>query len=253
VDISVVYITKNASRHFRSSIESILPVAGEIIVVDCGSADDTLAIARELGAKIYVREWSGFGAQRQFGISCARFDWVLVIDADELVDIPSLAALRTLVQPSNRADGYFLRRKNFIGGREIKYGDWSKDWVLRLFNRKKGSYDAGQVVHESWHCDGVVKRSSEISIRHYTFNDFGEMMQKLSFYAQLNAKKVVEKDRIVSPMAPMSHALWAFFRGYCLRLGFLDGVDGAAIAWTTALGSFMKYAIAREMQQAERR
>ncbi|MCY0871386.1 MAG: glycosyltransferase family 2 protein [Acidithiobacillus caldus] len=251
VKLSAVYITKDAGAHFRTSLASVVDLVEDIVVVDSGSRDDTLTLAEAAGARIYQRPWPGFGAQRQYAVEQAKTDWVLVIDGDEVLRPEGCARIRALFERPLEAAAYALRRRSYIGRRAIRHGDWGEDWVLRLLDRRRGHYDAGDLVHESWRCAAPGQRLPGLHLDHYTFASYADMLTKLARYGRLNAEQLYRRGRPIGSRMAMNHAVAAFLRSYVLRLGFLDGVDGAAIAWTTALGSFMKYAIAYEMQREQ--
>ncbi len=245
-NLSVVYISKNGEKHLSQSLASVQELADEILLVDCGSTDQTTTIANNFGARVLHQEWLGFGGQRQFAVKSARHDWILMLDTDEILRPDARKLIFSTISESS-ATGFYLLRQNYIGRKPIRYSEWRNDWVLRLFDRREGSYDIQAKVHESWQCSGPTQRLPGVSIDHYPFASLKEMLPKLQRYSELNAEKVYARGRPISAWAPMNHGLSAFLRSYILRLGILDGVDGAAIAWTTALGAFMKYAIAREM------
>ncbi len=251
--LSVVYITLNEERNLSRSLESVSCVADEIIVVDSGSTDSTCSIAKKSGADVFLKPWQGFGAQRQYAVSLAKHDWILILDADETLAEGSTSPLLEALSKPEKPTGYFLARETFIGQKPILHGDWANESVLRLVNRRHGHYDPRETIHESWHCSGATAKLKGVTLKHYSFANQGEMLNKLLRYTQLNAQKVAARGRPISSWTPMSHALWAFFRCYLLRLGFLDGVEGGAIAWTTALGAYFKYALAREMLTARQR
>jgi len=253
LELSAVYITKDAGAHFGASLESVAPLVRDIVVVDSGSQDDTLSLAEAAGARIFHQSWPGFGAQRQFAVEQARYDWVLVIDGDEVLRPEGRARIRALLQDAPDASAYALRRQSYIGARPIRHGDWGRDWVVRLLDRRCGHYDASDLVHESWHGVDPGRRLPGVHLDHYSFASYADMLTKLARYGQLNAEQLQRRGRRVGPWMPTSHALGAFLRSYFFKGGFLDGLDGAAIAWTTALGAFMKYAIAYERQRWEQR
>ena len=249
--LSVVYISKNAEKHLRASLESVRAIADEILLVDSGSTDNTVAIAESNAVRVLHQEWLGFGGQRQFAVDSARHDWILMLDTDEILRSSAQPLIRSAIA-QEQVVGFKLRRQNYIGRKPVRYSEWRNDWVLRLFNRRYGHYDPQAVVHESWLCDGSVRPLSDIALDHYPFASLKEMLPKLQRYAELNAEKVYSRRKTISTWAPMGHGVSAFLRSYFLRLGILDGVEGAAIAWTTALGAFMKYAIALEMQAQDK-
>ncbi|WP_414040317.1 glycosyltransferase family 2 protein [Acidithiobacillus sp. M4-SHS-6] len=249
--LSVVYISKNAEKHLRASLESVRAIADEILLVDCGSTDNTVAIAESFAARVLHQEWLGFGGQRQFAVDSARHDWILMLDTDEILRPSAQPLIRSAIA-QEQATAFKLLRQNYIGHKPVRYSEWRNDWVLRLFDRRRGHYDPQAFVHESWLCADSVQRLPGIALDHYSFASLKEMLPKLQRYAELNAEKVYGRGKTISAWAPMGHGVSAFLRSYFLRLGMLDGVEGAAIAWTTALGAFMKYAIALEMQAQDR-
>ncbi|MHB8427724.1 MAG: glycosyltransferase family 2 protein [Acidiferrobacterales bacterium] len=246
--LSVAYITHNASRCFADSLASISNLADDIVVVDSGSTDDTLAIATRFSARVHVRDWPGFGPQKQFAVEQADHDWVLVLDADEVLLPPAAMVIKQVLATDELPAGFFLPRFNFFHGRRIRFGDWGKDNVLRLVDRRRGQF-SDDVVHERWVAGGPVRRLNA-PIGHYSFENYKAMLGKLDRYSDLNARSLLARGHSIGRHEPMVHALAAFLKGYVLRLGFLDGTDGAGIALTTALGSFMKYAKALELQQS---
>ncbi|MHB1736284.1 MAG: glycosyltransferase family 2 protein [Acidithiobacillus sp.] len=247
--LSVVYVTKNAGRHFGRSLASVANIADELLVVDSGSQDNTLMVARNAGARIIERSWPGFAAQRQFAVAAAENPWILMMDADEILTDTAAKAIRNAIlirEPAGVA-GYRLERRSFFHGKEICHGDWAHDQVLRLFDRRCGAYGEN-LVHEAWETHGTIARIPGCALYHYSYANYGELLDKLRRYATLNAQQVHQRGKALHAYMPMTHALAAFWRGYFWRLGFLDGVEGAAIAWTTALGAFMKYAMALELR-----
>ena len=251
--LSAVYIVKNGSDLFRRSLESVVRISDEIIVIDSGSTDDTIAIAKAFGAHVVHHPWQGYGAQRQFAIESATHDCILMLDADEVLREEGANATLNALPKVRQGVAFSMRRYNYIGNHLIRHGDWARDSVVRLFHRDYGCFHAADVVHEQWYPTGPVEEIAGFAINHFPFSSYAGMLIKLAKYSELNAEKVYTRGRPVPAHAPMSHALAAFLRTYVLRLGVLDGMDGAAIAWTTALGAFMKYAMARERQQVERR
>jgi len=248
--LSVTYITYNAARCFADSLTSIAGLTEDIVVVDSGSSDDTRAIAGRFGARLFEREWPGFGAQRQFAIEQAHHDWVLVLDADEILLPPAIAAIEAALSQKRLPAAFVLPRHNFFHGKRIRFGDWGHDRVLRLVDRRCGKFSDDE-VHERWLTPGHTSRL-DAPIGHYSFENYKAMLAKLDQYSDLNAQRMLARGRSIGNHDPLLHAMAAFFKGYILRLGFLDGTEGAGIALTTALGSFMKYGKALELQRTMR-
>lgn len=249
--LSVVYITLNADKYLEKSLNSIKNIAQEILIVDCGSVDQTLAIAQKLEVKVISRAWQGFAVQRQLAVDSASHDWILVLDADEVLTESGVQVIVGALSSISDVAAYSLRRLSIFHDKKILHGDWGYDRVLRLFDRRQGKY-TNSMVHECWETKGDKKALPGISILHYSYADYAELLGKMKQYAILGAQQLRHRRKVLRAHMPMTHAIAAFTRSYFLRLGMLDGVEGAAIAWTTALGAFMKYAIALEMQAQDK-
>lgn len=249
--VSVVYITLNAEKYLEKSLDSVKNIAQEILIVDCGSTDQTLSIAQKLKVKVISRTWEGFAAQRQFAVDSACCDWVLMLDADEILTESGVQMIVEALSYPSDVSAYFLRRLSIFHDKKVLHGDWGRDRVLRLFDRRQGKY-TDNLVHEAWETCAPKKTLPGISLFHYSYKDYSELIEKMRRYAMLNAQQLRQKGSVLRAHMPMTHAIAAFTRSYFLRLGILDGVEGAAIAWTTALGAFMKYAIALEMQAQDK-
>ena len=143
--VSAVLITRNEAGIIRPTLEAVR-WCDEIIIVDSGSTDNTLEICTEFGAKCYVREFQGFGPQKQYAVSLASHDWVLCLDADEVLSIALQQDIQTIMK-APQADGYRLRRTLVFMDTVFKYGRESREYHLRLFNRNKGNFNSAQ-VHE---------------------------------------------------------------------------------------------------------
>ncbi|MEK8090801.1 glycosyltransferase family 2 protein [Thermithiobacillus plumbiphilus] len=248
-NISIVLIAFNEEKQIGSGLRSILSLSRDIVVVDSGSCDGTVSIARNLGARVFQREWPGFGLQKQFAVEQARHDWVLVMDADEILLPESLSTIRKALADKSLPAGFRLPRRNYLHDKHIQFGDWGRDRVLRLVNRRQGHFTP-DLVHERWETSGRVA-DLNAPLAHYSFENYKAMLAKLDHYSDLNAARLLACGRRVRAHEPLAHAAAAFLKGYVARLGFLDGTEGAAIALTSALGSFMKYAKALEMQNQQ--
>lgn len=244
--LSIVYITLNAMRCLPQSLASLDGLSDDLVVVDAGSSDDTMATAQRFGARTFHQDWRGFGLQKQFAVEQTRHDWVLILDADEVLLPQAKTAIRRVLDADAHPAAFSLPRHNYLHGKRIRHGDWGGDRVLRLVDRRRGAFTP-DMVHERWVAQGPVA-FLDAPLAHYSFENYKAMLAKLDQYSDLTAEKLAAQGRRVRAHEPMSHALMAFLKGYIFRLGFLDGTEGAAIALTSALGSFMKYAKALELQ-----
>ncbi|MEC4748762.1 glycosyltransferase [Methylomicrobium sp. Wu6] len=236
--LSVIIITKNEALHIARCLESVA-WADEIIVLDSGSTDATVEICRRHTDKVFQSDWPGFGIQKQRALDKAQGDWVLSIDADEIVT-PELKNQIELAVQSGRYDAYQINRLSSYCGRQIRHGGWWPDYVLRLFRRQKG-YFSEALVHEQIHVDGAIGRI-ETPLLHESFVNLEEVLHKVDGYSTLNAEMLHRRGVRSSPAKAIVKALWNFFRTYLLKLSILDGAEGLMLAISNAEGSYYKYA-----------
>ncbi|MDO4636856.1 MAG: O-antigen ligase family protein [Lautropia sp.] len=239
--LSVAIITRDEAHCIARCLRSVA-FADQIVVLDSGSTDDTVTIARSLGAEVEVTDWPGFGAQKNRALARCRHRWVLSIDADEQVSEPlATELLRVLCGPDRleqQVAGYWLRRSSRYCGRVIRHGLWGNDRVLRVFERERGYFTA-TVVHERLMVDGLTRTLDGILV-HDSVDSPDDARHKARQYAFLGAQALRERGR-GGTLRGGAHAAWTFVRGYLLRAGFLDGRYGLTLACLTAAGTFWKY------------
>ena len=239
--LSVAIIARNEAHRIARCLQSVA-FADQIVVLDSGSTDDTVAIARGLGADVEVTpDWPGFGPQKNRALARCRYRWVLSIDADEQVsDALAAEILRVLREAPAEATvaGYWLRRSSRYCGQVIRHGLWGNDRVLRLFERQRGRFTDAR-VHESLVCDGETRVLEGILV-HDSVDSPEDARSKARRYAFLGAEALRARGRGGSLQGGV-HAGWSFLRGYLLRAGFLDGRFGLTLARLNAAGTFWKY------------
>ena len=239
--LSVAIIACNEAHRIARCLKSV-SFADQIVVLDSGSTDDTVAIARGLGADVEVTpDWPGFGPQKNRALARCRYRWVLSIDADEQVsDALAAEILRVLREAPAEATvaGYWLRRSSRYCGQVIRHGLWGNDRVLRLFERQRGRFTDAR-VHESLVCDGETRVLEGILV-HDSVDSPEDARSKARRYAFLGAEALRARGRGGSLQGGV-HAGWSFVRGYLLRAGFLDGRFGLTLARLNAAGTFWKY------------
>ena len=249
--LSVAIITKNEEERLPDCLKSVT-FADEVLVVDSGSTDGTVELAKSFGARVLIEAWRGYSGQKQYAVDQCLHDWVLILDADERIPQETAEAImRELSRNDVTISAYGFRRKNYLHGRWIKHCGWWPDRIVRLVNRNVGGFD-GRPVHERWVTEGTV-RELDAPIEHISFRNYSELLAKMENYSNLASKELFEKDVRVNPHTPILHGLWMFLRTYFLELGVLDGFDGFVISTTNAGGSFLKYAKTREMRVVNRR
>jgi glycosyltransferase involved in cell wall biosynthesis len=283
VILSVVIITHNEEANIARTLESVKPLVvdgkGEVIIVDSGSTDRTVEIAKSFGAKVFVEEWKGYAAQKNSAIDKATGDWILSLDADEEVESALIEELtghptdQPLLRKSSRewcltmqqADagpanldmlkgrpaGFSVRRKNFFLGRWIKHGGFWPDPKLRLFRRGHGRCEA-RSVHETIQVRGRVVAIDRGALIHHSYPTLSDYIEHMNRYSSLGAEMAVADGRrgfsvidiVVRPAA-------TFVYNYFFRLGFLDGREGLLLHLYHAVYVSWKYAKAWELSREQ--
>mgnify|MGYP001370604029 FL=1 len=249
--ISAVIITYNEEHIIARSIDSLRRVADEVIVIDSFSTDRTIEICKEKGAVVLQNKFEGYKTQKNFAVSKAKYEWILSIDADEVLSnelIDSLLKWRknhkfsndVSSQPSLPA-GYFVSRRTDYCGKWVNFGGWYPDKKLRLFNRNVGQW-SGRNVHE------VVKIKEGFStsflkgdLLHYSINEPAELLRKLYTYSEMGARFMNEEGRSTSLIEAIYRSAFRWLRQTFFQLGFLDGMLGLKIAKQNTLATFWKY------------
>jgi glycosyltransferase involved in cell wall biosynthesis len=251
--LSVAIITLNEEANIRRTLESVT-WADEIVVVDSGSTDRTMAICREFTDNVMHQDWLGFARQKNLAIDRTSGDWVLSLDADEPVE-PALAAeIKSLMERSDACDGYRIPRRTFFLGREIRHGGWYPDHNLRLFKRGKGRFEE-RAVHEAINVDGTIGTTRH-ALLHYAYPDLASYMASIDRYSTLAVAVMAETG--ISPSKAgwpnlLLRPLFTFLYKYIFRLGFLDGKHGLVLNLFHAYYVFAKYAKAWEKSTGQDR
>lgn len=235
--LSAIVITKNEAAKIGACLDSV-DFCDETIVVDSGSADETVALAEARGARVVQRAWSGFGPQKNFALSLARGEWVLSLDADERVSDALAEQIRKAIDDGD-ADGYEMPRLSTFCGRPMRHSGWYPDYVLRLFRREKGRF-TNDPVHERVICQGRLRRLTEPLI-HHPVERLEDALSRMDRYSTAGADMLAESGRKVSFFTGILRGFWAFFRTFFLRLGFLDGREGFLLAVANAEGTYYRY------------
>ncbi|CAK0760736.1 Uncharacterized glycosyltransferase HI_0653 [Gammaproteobacteria bacterium] len=239
VKLSVIIIVRNEAKQLRNCLSSVC-WADEIIVLDSGSTDGTQAIAQEYTNQFYETDWPGFGPQKNRALAHATGDWVLSIDADEQVSATLRAEIEEAVMVTTKYHGYWIPRRSNFCGRWIRYGDWRRDEVIRLFRRGYARF-SDDPVHERVIVQGPIGKLHS-PLFHYSIKNLAHALEKVNHYSSAGAQRLRKRTRQPGPSAALGHGLWAFLRSYILRLGFLDGKEGFYLAVSAAEVTFYRYA-----------
>lgn len=242
--LTIALIVKNEASNLAACLTSCEGLADEIVVVDSGSTDDTIGIAKQFGALVIENpEWKGFGAQRRFAQQHCKSDWILWIDADERLTPELKVSIAQVVQGEQASDCvYSVGRLSWVFGRFIRHSGWYPDRVVRLYRRTLTQYSDAP-VHESVIVPpGIKILPINGDLLHYTYRDLEHYLVKSAQYAALWAKHRAENGKRSSIMQGMLHGIGCFLRMYVLKVGFLDGKQGFLLAVLSAHSTFVKYA-----------
>ncbi|CAG9245095.1 Lipopolysaccharide core biosynthesis glycosyltransferase WaaE [Paraburkholderia unamae] len=225
--LGVAIITKNAALRLAQCLDAVA-FADDIVVIDGGSTDGTADIARAHGARVIEETaWPGFGPQKNRALDALATDWVLSIDADEVVS-PELAASIRAAIAAPQADVYAVDRLSSFCGTWIRHSGWYPDWIPRLFKRGRARF-SDDLVHERLVFDASAQRLTG-KLLHYSYEDFDAVLRKLDAYSGAGARQRAANGKSGSFGKAVVRGAWAFVRTYVLRAGFLDGRAGFQIA-----------------------
>ena len=279
VTLSVVLITHNEEANLARALESVRPLVragqGEIIVVDSGSTDRTLEIAKSYGAKVFAEAWKGYAAQKNSALEKATGDWILSLDADEELDEQLQQSVANTLEGLKRVDalekqtdvhpfmmqdaqtevadyigvraspelsGVWMARKNEFLGRWIKHGGFWPDPKLRLFRRGRGRFEA-RAVHETVKVAGQTATLKRGALLHHSYPTISDYIEHMNRYSSLGAEMVVAEGRTrFSAIHIVARPLATFVYNYFFRLGFLDGREGLLLHLYHAVYVSWKYA-----------
>lgn len=236
--LSVAVIVKNEEKNLPQMLASIA-WADEIVVLDTGSQDNTIAIAKKAGCKVYQSEWLGFGICKQLAVDYCTNEWILSLDADEVVTKKLQVKINEIIKAEPKYAGYRIKRKSFYLNKMINHCGWNKDYTLRLFRKDKGKFNQ-KLVHESVQINGAIGYLEE-SLLHYTYPTINSHLERMILYSDLASSSLWEKKKKASLFGSFCRANWKFFTMYILKLGFLDGQIGFILCYNSAMGVFWKY------------
>ncbi len=211
----------------------------EILVLDSGSTDRTAEIARRKGARVIEEEWEGFGRTRKKLFSEASKEWILWIDADEVLHPELVGEIRNCVQDDPDCNGYQINRITYVGRRRVRHGLWYPDWNLRFFRRTAWEME-DRDVHESVTVPGVAGKFLS-RMDHYSYKDWRDRRERAERYAKLWASQAFRDGKRATVFDQLGHGAGCFLKGYFLKLGFLDGITGIRVACSTSCETADKY------------
>ena len=245
--LSAIIITLNEERNIQQCLDSV-HFCDEIIVVDSGSNDSTVKIATEFGATVITQDWLGYGPQKQFAVEQANNDWVLCIDADEVISPPLKNSIMAIDFLTRSPIAYKMPRKNHFLGRALHHGEGYPDLSLRLFHRSNSRWSTDK-VHE-----GVITDNSKIKtltgdLLHFSEETLSHYINKQNQYTLLQAQALFAQGKYCDPSKCFTSPLIRFVKFYFFRLGFLDGAAGFIHITIGCFNAFCKYAKLLELQR----
>jgi glycosyltransferase involved in cell wall biosynthesis len=245
--VTATVITLNEERNLEAALQS-LAWADEIVVIDSGSSDGTVEIARRHGARVETRAWEGYGAQKNYAASIAANDWILSVDADERVPPELAREIRAVLAAEPGRRGYRLPRVTWYLGRWMRGTDWYPDYQLRLYDRRAGAWN-GRRVHESVAL-GETPGQLTHDLQHYAYRDLSHHLATIDRYTTLAAEQWRDEGRSVSALGLIAHPPAAFLRNYVLRRGFTQGTPGLVVSILNSYYVFLKFAKLYELARA---
>ena len=239
--LSLVVITKNASNSLDKCLQSADWIPNKI-VVDSGSTDDTIEVAKRFGAKVIHQDWLGFGPQKQFAVMQAPTDWVLCLDADEFLSHELSKSLQALFEQKELLDAYKFPRSNKFLGRFLKHGEGYPDWSLRLFNKGKARW-SDDLVHEKVVANDGPLKVGELTgdLMHESGESVSHYIEKQNRYTDIQANLMIESGKKVSFSRLIFSPLMRFVKFYVVKRGFLDGLPGFVHITIGCFAAFLKY------------
>ena len=231
--ITAVIITKDEEQHIGACIKSMIGLVDELIVVDSGSKDKTVSIAKGLGATVFIKDWEGYGVNKNYGADRAKHQWILSIDADEVVD----DKLKLAIQQQELRSGelYLINNITNYCGHWIKYSEWRPAYKYRLYEKENTRWDQRK-VHEGLIHKRVPKLiKMEGAMLHYSYTDYAEHLAKTENYARLSAEQWIAEGKSPGILKRIFGPSVRFIKSYLFNFGFLEGGIGYKISRTNAM------------------
>jgi (heptosyl)LPS beta-1,4-glucosyltransferase len=239
--LSLAIIVQNEEADLPRWLAAVRPVADEIVAVDSGSTDRTVEILEEAGARVVHRDWTGYADQRNYLADLCTGDWILMLDADEVIGPRFREALQEFkAAPEHQCNGYRLAARIWFFGHWLRFGGFYPEWNLRLYRKGAGRW-VGQEVHERVDVDGPVGRMY-VGYTHYSYDSVADYRARSARYALAAGQRMLAEGRRDGRLSGALHAAWTFAYRYLIRMGFLDGKTGWWAAWLEAGYTYDKYA-----------
>lgn len=244
--LSVALISYNEEDNIGKTLSAVKDIASEIIIVDSGSTDRTIEIARSFGAKVFIEEWKGYREQKNSALKKCSQEWILFLDCDEIVSQKLKKEIIKAIEES-KYDGYLINRKTVYIGKPLNYA-WQPDWNLRLVKKSANPRWKGGNIHEYLKIDGKISKLHGY-LYHYSYRNIKEHFSKVTNYSYIAAVDMFKKGKKFKLYKIFLNPFVSFIREYFLKKGFLDGIRGLIIAVSATYYSFLKYIYLWELEQ----
>jgi hypothetical protein len=245
--ITAVIIARNAETTIGPCVRA-LAFCDRIMVGENNSQDHTVEQARAAGAQVQAVVWQGYGRTKNKLIAQVPAGWILSIDADEIVTSSLAEEIREATAQENGPGAYWIARRNYYLGREIKHGGWGSDWQLRLFRAGLGRFEERR-VHEALQAPGRQGRLKQ-AMEHYSYAGLEDYLRRLNHYTGLAASERMERGKDSSGLRLVCDPVWTFLKMYMFKAGWRDGFPGYALSVLSALNTLVKHAKHWELHRA---
>ena len=246
--ITVVVLTKNEEKNIVAVVQNAKKVAAEVLIVDSGSTDKTVQLAEDNGARVVYRAWDNdFSAQRNFALQHVKTEWVLYLDADEIMNDELLVSVKSVVE-QDKICQYSIKRKSVAFGQEFNYGVLKPDFVPRLFKTKNVHWV--NKVHEKPVCGDKLKVLAGY-IEHYTYTGWQQYFNKFNQYTTIWAQNAYENGKKVSYFTAYGHAFFAFIQMLLFKKGIFDGRLGITLSVYHFMYTLTKYIKLIDLQRGK--
>jgi glycosyltransferase involved in cell wall biosynthesis len=247
--LTAIIPTKNEAHNIVEAIQSV-NFADEIIIVDSFSTDKTLNLAKPRVTRVIQREYENSASQKNWAIPQAKYDWILILDADERVTQSLREEIQQILSNNPKESGFWIYRNNHFMGKKVRFSGWQGDKVIRLFKKNECQYEQKNVHAE-------ISTKGEIGwlknrIHHNTFMSIQEYLIKIRRYADWQSEDYYHTTNILTPYHFLIKPLARFIKHYFLQLGFLDGFVGLTIASIQAYAVFLRYVKLWKLRREER-
>ncbi|MCF6364963.1 MAG: glycosyltransferase family 2 protein [Bacteroidales bacterium] len=251
IKLSAVIITFNEEKNIERCLLSLQDVADEIIVLDSFSADKTEDICKSYNVKFFKHKFDGHIEQKNRAITFAENDFVLSLDADEILSSKLITSIKK-IKEKPEYDAYYFNRLNIYCGKEIKHGAWYPDRKIRLWNKRKGAW-GGINPHDTVILkEGVEKKHLKGNLLHYSFNTIEEHLLQVNKFSTIGAEQLVKKNKKHLLFKAIVNPTFRFFKNYFLKLGFLGGYTTFLISVIISFETFLKYSKAIQLKKQEK-